>query len=66
MLPDDNCWKCRNLLSKIGSPPPVFCRAYPRRDGIPDEILFGAIRHDHLLGDETDKVIFERREGEKP
>jgi len=62
MKPGDNCWKCRHLISKIHSRPPVYCRAFPKGSGIPMAILGGIVRHDHLLGDERDPVTFEPRQ----
>jgi len=60
MIMERNCWTCKNLLSKMGGPPPVFCKAYPYGDGISIDILSGQYRHNHLFGDEREKVFYEQ------
>ena len=62
MKPNDSCWNCQHLTSKVHTTPPVFCRAFPRGSGIPLMILSGQVRHDRILGDEWEPVTFKRRE----
>jgi len=62
MRPNDTCWRCRHLISRVHSRPPVYCSAYPDGAGIALMILAGQVRHDHLLGDEKELVTFERGE----
>lgn len=57
------CWDCKHLTSRPHGRPPVFCRAFPDKDGIPFQIIAGIVRHDRLLGGEREPVFFEPKEG---
>jgi hypothetical protein len=62
MRKDETCWDCKHLLSKFGLAPPVFCKAFPDKGGIPFAVASGNVRHDHLIGGEAEPVFFERKE----
>lgn len=62
MKKDETCWDCKHLLSKVHAAPPVFCKAFPAKDGIPFAVISGNVRHDRLIGGEAEPVFFERKE----
>jgi len=47
------CWTCKHLLKDRG----LACKAYP--DGISIMIADGQHWHDHLFGDEVEKVFYD-------
>jgi len=55
-----NCWTCKHLFSALFGLPPIFCRAYPDGDGIPFSVISGKFSHNHLFGDEKEKVFYEQ------
>jgi len=54
-LPSD-CMKCKHNFDDV---PGAFCRAFPNKDGIPDSIYQGDIKHTKPYPGQVGNFVFE-------